>query len=237
MRIAIVDDDEKFLAQAFETLVLVLSERGTPAEVEKFVSAEALLSRCGGGTSFDMYLLDVVMPGTDGIALGRTIRQGQPKAPILFFTTSRDYAVEAFGIAATDYVIKPFSTEDFARAIDRAFERLASATEPKLALRLSDGIVRVALSDVVSVETGGHYLTVSLVAGRSHVVRQTLQELWEAMKNDTRFCRIGRQAIVNFARVTDFTGDALCLVGERRLSIPRRLRTEVKAAYLDFYSA
>jgi len=234
MRIAIVDDDEKFLAQVRQTLAPALADRGVRAQVVQFTSAEALLA---AHKTFDIYLLDVLMPGTDGIALGRRIRKDQPKAPILFFTTSRDFAVEAFGIAASDYVVKPFTTDAFTRALDRALERLSSTSQPMLTFRLAEGVVSVPRTDIVSVETGGHYLTVGLVGGRVHVVRQPLQDLWEKIEGDATFLRVGRQAIVNLARVTDFDGSTLSLAGGRRISVPRRLRTEVKAAYLDFYSA
>jgi len=237
MRIALVDDDVKFLAQTARLLEIILEHRGTRAEVLRFESAGKLLAGRSQGGPFDMYLLDVVMPGTDGIELGRRIRRDQPDAPLLFFTTSRDFAVEAIGIEAVSYVIKPFTHEAFAEALERAFRRLETSRPPTLMLKGQDGYVNVPLQELVSVESDGHYLSVRQTGGRSLTVRLPLQEMWAKLGGDVRFVRVGRQLIVNLAQVKNYTGGTLVLSNGGRFAVPRRSLSEVKAAFARFYGA
>jgi len=237
MRIALVDDDVKFLARTARLLEILLERRRTQAEVVQYSSADRLLARLSDGRVFDVYLLDVVMPGIDGIELGRRIRRNQPDAPLLFFTTSRDFAVEAIGIEAVGYVIKPFSRDAFAEALERAFRRLANSRSPMLMLKTSDGYANVPLRDLVSAEANGHYLSVCLSGGRPLTIRLSLQELWEKLEGDVRFVRVGRRQIVNLAQVMNYSDGTLSLSNEKKVAVPRRSRAEVKSAFARFYGA
>lgn len=237
MKIALVDDDVKFLAQVARLLEIILEQRGTRAEVSQFPSAEKLLARMSGGTSFDMYLLDVVMPGMDGIELGRKIRRDQPEVPILFFTTSRDFAVEAIGIEAVSYVVKPFSHGAFAEALDRGFKRLATATPPVMTLKAQGGYVNIPLRDFVYTETTGHYTTVHAANGHPLTTRLSMQEMWERLEADVRFVRVGRQLIVNLAQVKNYSDGTLVLSDGQKFVVPRRSLSEVRNAFARFYGA
>jgi len=237
MRIALVDDDVKFLAQTARLLEIILEQRGMRAEVAQFTSAEMLLARRSSDGPFDMYLLDVVMPGMDGIELGRKIRRDQPDVPLLFFTTSRDFAVEAIGIEAVSYVVKPFSHDAFAEALDRAFKRLATAKPSTLTLKAQTGYVNVPLRDFVCAETNGHYMTVCLSNGISLTTRLSLQEMLEKLQGDgdVRFVRVGRQLIVNLAQVKNYSDGKLTLSNGRKFIVPRRSLSEVRSAFERFY--
>jgi len=235
MRIAIVDDDSDFLAQSARMLALVLEDRGMRATVERFGSAEAL-SAVSDGT-FDLYFLDVLMPGESGVKLARRIRRSQPEVPIVFFTTSPDFALEAYAVEASGYVVKPFSRAAFERAFDRACRLLPTAGTSSLTLKSEGGYVNVPTNEIVFVEAGGRYQVVHVLDGRTFVLNQSMQELEGKLQCDRRFLRIGRQYIVNLAHVTDFAGSALTVVGGRRIDIPRRTLAEVRAAFRAFFSA
>jgi len=238
MRIAIVDDNVEFLAQTARTLQLLLDERGVvSAEVGCFASADELLVDWEKGLSYDLYFLDVIMPGQDGIALGRRIRARQREAPIFFFTTSRDFAVEAFALEATGYVLKPFSQDAFAQAVDRALRALPKSRLGHLVFKSDTGIVRLAFADVAFSETVGHFQIVNAIDARSFVTRLVLQDLWDKLKDDGRFVRVGRRLIVNLEHVVNLDGMRLVLAGGHSLAVPRRLWAEVKAYFMRFYGA
>ncbi|MEX0835094.1 MAG: LytTR family DNA-binding domain-containing protein, partial [Nitriliruptor sp.] len=86
---------------------------------------------------YDVLLLDVRMPGVGGLALARELQVGRAtadgetsRAPAIIFTTAyADHAVEAFDLAATDYLIKPFDAERLRRALDRALGRAPDRRE------------------------------------------------------------------------------------------------------------
>jgi len=234
MRIALVDDDADFRAQTARMLLLLLDERRTQAQISSFDSAEGILA---DGTEFDIYLLDVMMPGMNGIELARHIRRKQPEAPIVFFTTSTDFALESYSVDAADYVVKPFTCDVFARALARAFRRRTTVRPAGLLLKDSGELVRLPFADIVFAKADGHYQVVQLADGRSRIVSQSLQELWEKLAGDVRFVRIGRTLIVNLAHVTSVSGGTLLMADGRSFPVPRRVFAEVKDALLRFYCA
>lgn len=236
MKLALCDDDLDFLAQTERTLRQQLDERSIAGEIFSFLSAEALMMARGEGMVFDIYLLDIMLPGVDGIALGHRIREQQPKAPIVYFTTSREFALESYGVEAADYVVKPFTSEEFARALDRAFNRLPPAGPTDLVFSCTDGVCRISFKEILAIETAGHYQVVETTDGMSHVVRLGMQELWDKLKHDNRFARVGRQLIINLAQVTSFNQGTLVTSVGRSFPVPRRNLGDVRNAFMRFYS-
>jgi len=220
--------------QTARLLEVLLEHRGERADMAQFASAEALLSQ---KTDFDLYLLDVIMPGMNGIELAWKIRRKQPDAPIVFFTTSADFALESYSVHAVDYIVKPFSREAFDAAIDRAFRHLALVRPQTLMLKSLDGYEEVSLRDLVLAETNGHHTVLQAVNGRSVTLRMSAQELWDRLEGDERFVRVGRQLIVSLAQVKGFAEGTLVLSNGKKVAVPRRSLTEVKSAIARFYGA
>jgi len=234
MRIALVDDDADFLAQTARLLALDLERRGIQAEVAAFASAEKMLTAKPSAV-FDMYLLDVMMPGMDGIELARRIRRVQFDAPIVFFTTSKDFALESYSVRASGYVVKPFTHEAFAAALDVAFRWLGAARPEVVPLKTSAGFVNLELKDFVYAETDGHFVIVHTLDRRIVTVRLSVQVLWEQLGSDARFVRVGRQLLVNLARTKNFADGKITLATGETFAVPRRAISEVKDAFLRFY--
>jgi len=234
MNIALCDDDGRFRAQTARSLVDFLEKRGVKAEVAKFRDAETLLSAVADGTVFDLYLLDIVMPGMDGVTLARRLRLRFPTVPILFFTTSSDHAVEAFAIGAAHYVVKPFAREQFVAAVDRALGLVEKSAGSGVLLKTPSGFVTVPFGDIVRSETDEHYQTVYLKDGRKVVTRLSGQELWTKLEPTRRFVRAGLKHIFGLAHMTGVGRDGVTLTGGDVVSVPRRALPEVKAAYLGF---
>jgi len=233
MRIALADDDADFLAQVARTLSFLLEERGVDAEVVSFASAEELQS--AKGKSFDIYFLDVVMPGTDGVELARRIRREQPDAPIVFLTTSKEHSLEAYSVHAADYVVKPLANDVLAAALDRAIRQLALVRPAELTLKGAAGVVRLSAADIVFAEAADHYQVVHTVGSGSHTFGLSMQGLWEKLAGDVRFVRVGRQLIVNLEHVASIGGGVLTLSDGRALPVPRRVVPGLKSAFVRFY--
>lgn len=131
-RCLIVDDEApardelRHLLERFDD-VEVVGEATTAEEAQVLVEAVA----------YDVVLLDVRMPGMGGLELARALlstdgAQRQPRrAPAIVFTTAyADHAVEAFDLAAADYIVKPVDQERLRRALDRALDQRAARAHP-----------------------------------------------------------------------------------------------------------
>jgi two-component system, LytTR family, response regulator len=152
----------------------------------------------------DVLFLDVRMPDCDGFDILAEI-DGRHRPAIVFVTAHRDHAVEAFGYAAVDYLLKPFTRDRLAVAVHRVVGHLrhngrpGSATLGRLVVH-DGGRLRFVEPDVVQWFEGfGNYVRVA-IDGRYLLLRSTLGRL-EARLDRAAFVRISRSVIVNLQQV------------------------------------
>jgi len=234
LKIVLCDDDAYFRARLLHCLEQALDARGLAAEVKTCVDAESLIPLLEAGETFDVYLLDVIMPGQTGIDLARHVRRRQPEAPILFFTTSEDYALEAFSVGATHYVVKPFEPAQFEAALDRALAHLPSKPPLPVVLKTARGLESFEVMDVVSAETSGHLQNIALRDGRRLVVRMSGHELWRKLEPSGCFVRAGVALIVNLAAICAMGSDRMELTNGQTFRVPRRVLPDVRTAFLRY---
>ena len=151
----------------------------------------------------DLLLLDIAMPGKDGLDVARAL-SGKPDAPAIIFVTAFDrFAVEAFDVAAIDYVLKPVDNQRLGLAISRVRERTA---EP----RTSDGedspwaeefwvpykseLRRIVATEIDRVEAERDYMRLH-VGPVSYLLHQTITGLEERL-NPEEFIRLHRSHLV-----------------------------------------
>jgi two-component system LytT family response regulator len=184
------------------------------------------------GLQPDLVFLDVQMPGKTGTEVVRTI--GPQRMPPTVFVTAYDrYAVEAFDMAAVDYLVKPFDDERFEQAFSRARRMIELAEVEGLSGRLlavlqgergpgapagaqTDYLERIAVEArgqvrVVPVDSV-EYITASgpyaelHVSGKTHVIRERMQTLEDRL-DPAKFLRIHRSAIVRLDQVDTLVRD------------------------------
>lgn len=234
VRTAVIDDEpfERETLRSF--LARFAEESGTLIEVDQYPSGDALLS--GYQLIYDMILLDVDMPGTNGIAAARKIREMDESVTILFITNMAQYAINAFEVEAADYILKPVEYYDFAMKFRRAVKRAARRGSRELTLDAADGVHRVNISDIVYVEALDHYLTYHLCekgGGQTELqLRGSIGEQ-ETLLTPYGFCRVHKSFLVNLSRVQVIRANEVA-VGEAVLPVGRRYKKELMDRYLHF---
>ena len=241
LQVLIVDDES--LARA--RLRTLLGDCTSPAvnvagEAANATQAIELLRR----RAFDVALLDIHMPGADGLTLARTL-QTLPQPPaIVFVTAHAEHAVQAFEIEAVDYLTKPVRLERLQQALQKV-ERLAQSgkglgvdlPEECLVIQERGRTERVPLAEVLYFKAELKYVTVR-TAAKSYILDGSLSELEE--KYPTQFMRIHRNALVARRAVRalekhydpeEGEGWAVRLNGiEELLSVSRRQLSAVREA-------
>ena len=119
MRVLAVDDE----LPALEDLVRLLEASSAVERVESAASAEEALVALGDGAAIDAVFLDVRMPGLGGLELARVLRRFENPPAVVFVSAFDDAAVDAFELAAVDYLRKPVSRRRLDEAIERASRR------------------------------------------------------------------------------------------------------------------
>ena len=197
LRVLIVDDE--LLARA--RLATLLSQcRAPAAEVLGQAANAAQAIEAMQRQTFDVALIDIHMPGADGLTLARELR-ALPRPPVVVFVTAHtDHAVDAFELDAVDYLTKPVRIERLQSALQKA-ERLLSvsrALEPSgpehvIVIQERGRTERVALNEVLYFKAELKYITVR-TRTRNYILEGSLNEL-EA-RYPGRFVRIHRNALI-----------------------------------------
>jgi len=147
----------------------------------------------------DLVFLDVQMPGGDGFDVLSALDR-QPPA-VVFVTAFDTYAVRAFDVRATDYLVKPFSDERFALVLSRVREVLTQRPPAAGPLVVRDGHRTYVLpcDDIEWIEAEDYYVRIHAGA-QQPLVRRTLQSLLDSLEA-LGFIRVHRSAAVNLAHV------------------------------------
>lgn len=199
LRVVLVDDEPL----GRERLRTLLAAEPGVRLVGEYTTGEDALQAIAGDPP-DVAFLDVQMPGTDGMALARRVCELLPpeRSPVIVFVTAHSrYALEAFAVRATDYLLKPFDRARFREALERARERVHARPSPRhrFVVRTGSRLYFVAAEEVDWIAGDGNYARLHS-GGRSHLVRETLKSV-ERRLDPAQFVRIHRSAIVNVGRI------------------------------------
>lgn len=242
-RIALCDDETAELDKAEE--LLSAYEKKHPEldfMIERFESAGELLYRMEERNYVpDMIFMDILMPGQDGMSdcLGmeaaKRLRGMGNRAKLFFLTTSREYALEAFDVDASQYLIKPVTEEKMTAVLDRFIVETEEERKKYLLLRIEGRITRVQVKDIVYCEAQGKIQRMHLADGAEYLLRMTMTELYEMLSDYREFVRIGVAFIVNMEYIDSLNAQDICLSVGRRIYLPRGVYKNLKEQYLRYY--
>ncbi|HEV2748265.1 MAG TPA: LytTR family DNA-binding domain-containing protein [Allosphingosinicella sp.] len=213
LRVLIVDDEPL----AIERLQLLLARcdgvmlAGTAADGEAAI-------RMAEAVNPDLLLLDIAMPGMDGIEVARQLAASSVDPAVIFITAFDNFAVAAFDVAAVDYLMKPVEQERLVRALARAREQIAkgrgvgrshSKTRYVEEFWVPDhnGLVRIAARDVDRITAERDYMRLH-VGPRSWLIYRTIAKLEEELDPEL-FIRVHRSAILRRDTIAGLTRDGM----------------------------
>ncbi len=197
LKVLIVDDEalararlRTLLGDCREPAAIAAGEAGSAAQALELVARQP----------FDVALLDIHMPGADGMQLAAALRQA-PRPPLVVFVTAHaEHAVAAFELEAVDYLTKPVRLQRLQAALQKV-ERLAQAAPTQAADPAQQWLLitergrtlRVPLAEVLYLKAELKYVTVR-TASASHLLDASLSQLEE--RHAARFLRVHRNALV-----------------------------------------
>ena len=247
MRVLIVEDEP--LAQT--ALADILSAR---IDVERFDLADGASEALAklATNSYDVLLLDVDIPEVSGTELVDRLRKRNRSASFIVFVAAHaEHVIAAFEKYTADYVLKPFSTDQINKALDRASRRTEGERAVKLiealphlqtlssrplytrmAVRTKGRILFLDPRDIVAVQAEGNYVLLQRKSG-SCLLRESLSEVAEKLK-PYGFIRIHRSVLVNTSFVEEIqpclTGSyGLRITGGRKYTVTRTYRKNLRS--------
>ncbi|WP_322151501.1 LytTR family DNA-binding domain-containing protein [Paratractidigestivibacter sp.] len=230
-----VCDDEAFAASSIaQAADHNLSRLGAEVQIESFSRTDALAKRLDD-VSFDLILLDIEMPGVDGITFARALRESGAKTEIVFVSNSEDRVFESLPLRPLSFVRKSRFAEDMATAT-AAFVKAwkTSKSDRVVTLKMAHSMGTFSVDEILYIEARGRDKMMHMTNGRVETVLVTLDELADRLA-PLGFYRVHKGFIVNFAHVEQLSSKGVQIAGEL-IPISRSKTTEVKLAYMDFLS-
>jgi two-component system LytT family response regulator len=172
----------------------------------------AVVGECGSGVDAaeeirraepDLLFLDVQMPECDGFDVLTMLGMHVPPA-VVFVTAYDQYALRAFEAGALDYLLKPFHTARFERALGRAKEKIAAGKGrarklERLVIKSAGEVAFVSVAEIDWIEAADYYAALH-VGAKTHLLRRSISDLEQDLDSDV-FCRVHRSTMVNLERI------------------------------------
>lgn len=235
--IAICDDEMKEREKTEQYVkAWILGQKHYDFKIDRFKSAKELLDAIEEKEYMPAFLLlDIYMPGKTGIAAAKELRQMGSNTRIVFLTTSKEHALEAFGVNAEQYLVKPITDKELYPVLDRLLEGLEKEQKSYVLFRIDGKNCRVAFKDIVFCEAQGKNQRIHFLDGTSGQVRMTMTEIYGMLALREEFVRVGVSYIVNLDHINSLNGQEVSLDTGKNIYLPRGAYQPLRERYFAYY--
>ena len=235
MKIAICDDDLFWRKQLQMLLKDYISTKNKNISVSVYEHGENLIDDVLKAGGFDVYILDIMMPGINGIDLGLSIRKSDLDGKILYLTASENFAIDAFKAKAFNYILKPVEKDAFFQAMD---DILDTKPEKSLIVKTKEGSVKLPVDSILYAELAKRTVVYHLVNGNSVesvTIRIPFATAVQDLLEDNRFVLCGASMIVNLYHITVVDSDSILFRNGDKAFIVKRASRELRSLWCDFW--
>ena len=236
LKIAICDDEKEFRDVAECMLKRYMEDKDVSFRVDIFDIPSELVDATEKGTIYDIYLLDVFMPGVTGMSIATELRSHGVKSPIIFLTSSTDHALQAFGVDATHYLLKPYTKDNFYVGMDKAMQSITSHKDDSIVLKVDNEYRSIPVSQIIYCEAEDKYQRFYLQNDERLLIRISGTELYKQLSGFECFYRCGRAHIVNLNHVSRVTQDGAVFKSSMHLGLPHTVLAGLRKAFFDYFN-
>lgn len=235
LQIAVCDDNIDELSNMVQLIDLYRTSRHLSCEHAVFSNGFELISALEKGKRFDIYCLDIMMPGFTGIDAAKEIRTFDKTAPILFFTSSPEFALESYSVKAINYVLKPISKEKLFFTFDELLEQIkVKEDEDAVIVKSNEGIQKILISNLVFAEVIGKNILYHLRSGKVAECTETLSSVCGNLMKYGCFMKPHRSYLVNMQYVDTIENHQITLQTLSAVPIAQGKAKEMKQQYLNY---
>lgn len=205
-------------------------------DVRPFESAEALLLAIEQESyAPDLIFLDIYMPGTSGLETAKKLGEMDLPSLIIFLTSSKDHALEAFELNVFHYLVKPVSEASLTTALDKALAQFEKDMSRYLLFQTGNQLCRIAADDIVYCEAQRKTQCVYLKNGEQLILHMTMNRLYEMLASHQEFVKAGASYIVNLKHIDRLGTQMLLLDNGEEIYLPRGSYKPLSDRYFNHY--
>ena len=231
IKIAIVEDDKHMSDDLQKNILLYFNEKGKNSSVLTFSSAESFLS--SNMSQYDLILMDVQLPGMNGIDALKKFREIAPHTLVIIVTSVAQYAINGYSVRAFDFILKPVTYYDLVLKLNRAIPLIENKADNKIVVANKTQTNVIKVSDIYYVEIYGHTVVYHTSNG-TITSTGTMKKVQELLK-EYSFALCNQCYFVNLSYVTSVQGYTVTVAGNE-LAISRQRRSEFMGALNEFFA-
>lgn len=225
-RCAIIDDEDYAIA----TLTEHIRQIPTLQLIKSFTDPVRALAEIKLSDKIDILFIDVDMPGLSGIELATMLRD---YTNLIVFTTAHShYAIDAFGIHADDYLVKPIGSIKFISSIRHLIDRrlIKSIYHEKdiLFIRSAEKnrILKIYVHDLLYIQALKNYVRINIIGSISYEVKNTMANVERELAN-TKLMRVHRSYIINLDKIQHVLGNSIKISDNNIIPIGKEYKEAV----------
>ena len=235
IHIAICDDskqERQILAALFKRYQEL---HATPLQIHIFQNGFSLLDAIDQGKRFDITILDILMPGENGIEIARNIRASGADTEIIFLTSSPEYAVDSYEVKAQNYLLKPVTEEKFFASIDSILAELDEKDTASFIIYTNEKqYSRIRVSSLVYGEVTHRTITLHLADQTMISAVMTFTEFQDILKAYPDFIYPHRSYAVNMNYIQYVTKSDIILTDGQKIPLSRNNYMKISEQFLNF---
>ena len=231
MKIAICDDNLNIVDEVKNLLDEYALSKNLSLDISTFNDGQAVLE---SDERFNIAILDVEMPGCNGIELGKILREKNRHIVLMYITSHKKYLDEALNLKAARFFEKPIDSKRFYDGLDNALKRIDNTTI-KFFLKEDNASVRINANDIIYVEIEpiGHRKTKIVTEEKTYISSNKIV-FWEEHLISSLFVKTHKSYIINMEYITKYENNTLQLDGKYNIPISRNYQSSVHKAFIRY---
>lgn len=231
MKIAICDDNLNIVDEVKNLLDEYALSKNLSLDISTFNDGQAVLE---SDERFNIAILEVEMPGCNGIELGKILREKNRHIVLMYITSHKKYLDEALNLNAARFFEKPIDSKRFYDGLDNALKRIDNTTI-KFFLKEDNASVRINANDIIYVEIEpiGHRKTKIVTEEKTYISSNKIV-FWEEHLISSLFVKTHKSYIINMEYITKYENNTLQLDGKYNIPISRNYQSSVHKAFIRY---
>lgn len=235
IRICILDDDPVSANQINQTLNEYLSTHKISFEIDQYERGDRLLKALfTENEAYQIYFLDILMPGITGIQTAKEIRKLDKSAHIIFLTSSSEYAIEGYEVRAYDYLQKPLDSERLFRTLSELLGAVEKPSAKWLQIKFNGILKNIPYNNICYIEAQRNKLLVVQNNGEKLESYGTFSGILNLLKEEAEFTQTHRSYIINMRYIKEFTSTSIKLQSGYQIPVSRNFSGSAKQDYFEF---
>jgi DNA-binding LytR/AlgR family response regulator len=239
MRVALCDDTNSDLENLKKLLQAYSKLNNIPLDIDVYNNSRVLINNVSyfREKEYSIYFLDIIMD-KNGIDVAKELREVTPDVPIIFTTSSKEFAINAFKVQAFDYILKPVKKEELFSCLDKLITSMQVAIKASFNIKLNNlSIVTININEITYIEQKDRRLMFHMIDGSSHLTTSIRGKFLEEIPfniEDYNFINCHTSFVINMNQIKSITDHSFIMKNGDNIPIAKRIEKQVVDTYTNY---